>query len=321
MASGDPKAMKDLIKKFKKRRILVLGDLMLDKYIWGDVSRLSPEAPIPVVQVQKDTSCLGGAGNVSENLKDLGAYPLMVGVVGDDIEGEWIKKNAPDARGIFVDCSRPTTRKTRIIAHQQQIVRVDHEKLDPIPVSVAKKIIHFIQNEEYDGMIISDYNKGLLSKTLIKEAILASKKKKIPLFVDPKVNNFSQFTPATLLTPNHYEAEKIVHHSCDSDADVVKAGEKILSLISTTYLILKRGEKGMTVFERGKKARHIPTIAQQVYDITGAGDTVIAAAALTLLSGGNIYQAAILANAAAGVVVGKMGTASLSSEELHSVFS
>jgi D-beta-D-heptose 7-phosphate kinase/D-beta-D-heptose 1-phosphate adenosyltransferase len=318
MTSDDLNAIKDIISEFSKKRVLVLGDIMLDKYIWGDVSRISPEAPIPIVQVQKDTSSLGGAGNVCENLKSLGASPLLVGVVGDDFEGEWIKKYAPDSRGVFTDSSRPSTSKIRIIAHQQQIVRVDHESLDPVPESIEKKIVHFIQNEEYDGMILSDYNKGLLSKTLVEEAILASKKKDIPLFVDPKVINFSLFSPVTLITPNHHEAERIVYHPCESDSDVVKAGDKILSLISAKYLILKRGEKGMTVFEKGKMGEHIPTHAQQVYDITGAGDTVIAAASLALLSGGNIYQAAFLANAAAGIVVGKMGTASLSSEELLS---
>jgi rfaE bifunctional protein kinase chain/domain len=307
-----------IVQEFKRKRILVLGDLMLDKYIWGDVTRISPEAPVPVVEVNRDTSCLGGAGNVSYNLEKLGAFPILVGVIGEDSEGLWIKKNVSFNRGIFVDKVRPTTVKTRIIAHHQQVVRVDWEKRAPISSRMEKNIFNFIQKEKYDGILFSDYNKGTLTPLLVKNVLSFAKEKKIPAFVDPKVENFFLFSPVTLLTPNHFEAEKLVHHACRTDSQVAKAGEEILSRISATYIILKRGEQGMSVLEKGKKSFHIPTIAKEVYDVTGAGDTVIACATLALLAGASIHEAAVLSNTAAGIVVGKIGTATVTPSELLS---
>lgn len=316
MRDIDLKKMKKIIQNFAKKRILVIGDLMMDKYIWGDVSRISPEAPVPVVEVRKDTQCLGGAGNVSHNLDSLGASPLLVGVVGEDNEGEWIRENAGETQGIFVDKARPTIVKTRIIAHQQQVVRVDLEKKSPLSPKMEKKIVDLIHDESYEGILLSDYNKGTLTRSLMNKILPYIQRKKIPVFVDPKIENFFLFSPVTLITPNHHEAERIVHHVCLSDTEIEKAGEKILSRISSRYLILKRGEQGMTVFERGKKAYHIPTTAREVYDVTGAGDTVIAVASLALLSGASIQEAAQLSNTAAGIVVGKLGTATLTPEEL-----
>ena len=184
----------------------------------------------------------------------------------------------------------------------------------------VRSLIYFIRTEKYDGILISDYNKGLLTKTLMEKVLSFSKKKKIPVFVDPKVKNFHLFSPVTLVTPNHFEAEKIVHHECYTDTQVEKVCQKILTRISARYIILKRGEQGMTVFERGKKAIHIPTIAKEVFDVTGAGDTVNATAALALLSGASILEAAVLANTAAGIVVGKIGTATVTPEELINSF-
>lgn len=316
MMSAKPEKTRQIIQNFKSKRVLVLGDIMYDKYIWGNVARISPEAPVPVVEVVKDTSCLGGAGNVAQSLKSLGAFPLLVGVVGEDAEGRWIKENVPDGRGVFVDRLRPTTVKTRIIAHHQQVVRVDLEKKSPIPSRLEERMLEFVQKEKYDGILISDYNKGILAKSLVKKVLAFARKKKIPVYVDPKIENFFLFSPVTLITPNHHEAARIVHHDCLTDSQVENAGENILSRILTPYLIVKRGEQGMTVFEKGKKPHHIPTVAKEVYDITGAGDTVIATAALALLSGGSILEAAFLANIAAGIVVGKIGTATVTSAEL-----
>jgi rfaE bifunctional protein kinase chain/domain len=321
MTNIESKKMRQIIKNFKDKRVLVLGDLMLDKYIWGDVIRISPEAPVPVVEVKKDTSCLGGAGNTSHNLESLGAFPLLVGVVGNDSEGQWIKENVPDNRGIFTDDNRPTIVKTRIIAHQQQVVRVDLEKKTAISSMIEEQMFNFIQEEKYNGILISDYNKGTLTKSLVNKVLSFTQEKRIPVIVDPKFENFFLFSPVTLIAPNHFEAERIVQHECWTDSEVEKAGQKILSQISALYLILKRGEQGLTVFEKGKKPLHIPTGAREVYDVTGAGDTVIATAALALLSGGSIQEAAILANAAAGIVVGKIGTAAVTSEELLSSLS
>ena len=317
----NPEKARRLIRRFKNKRVLVLGDLMLDKYIWGDVSRISPEAPVPVVAVRKDTSCLGGAGNVAHNLESLGARPILVGVVGDDAEGRWIKHHLPESRGVFLDKKRPTTVKTRIIAHHQQVVRVDFEKKSPIPETIQQRIVKVLREEKYDGLLISDYNKGIVNPSLMGRVLEDARRQRIPVFVDPKVENFSLFSPITLITPNHVEAEKIVRHECRTDAQVERAGFEILSLISSLYLILKRGEQGMTIFEKGKPPIHIPTIAKEVFDVTGAGDTVIATVTLALLSGATIREAAMISNAAAGIVVGKIGTATASPEELLAALS
>jgi len=316
MTNVDIKRLTDIILNFSNKRVLVLGDLMLDKYLWGNVGRISPEAPVPVVEVHRDTSCLGGAGNVCHNLESLGAFPIPVGVVGDDQAGDWIKKSVSDSSGIFVDKKKPTTVKTRIIAHHQQVVRVDQEEKKSISREMEEKIFSFIQEDNFEGILISDYNKGLLTKSLMQKLLPYAQKKEISVFVDPKVDNFFSFSPVTLINPNHTEAEQIVHFACDSDAQVEKAGEKILSRIEAKYLILKRGERGLTIFEKGKKKIHIPTIAKEVFDVTGAGDTVIAAASLALLSDASILEAAMLANTAAGVVVGKIGTATVTPDEL-----
>jgi len=312
----DLKRIKTTVRHFQGKKVLVLGDLMLDKYLWGNVGRISQEAPVPVVDVKKDTSCLGGAGNVCHNLESLGAYPIPVGLVGEDTAGEWIKSNVKDNRGIISDTNRPTTVKTRIIAHHQQVVRVDQEEKRPVSRRVEEQIFGIVQEEDYEGILISDYNKGLLTKSLMRKVLPYAQKMKKPVFVDPKEENFFSFSPVTLINPNHYEAEKIVHHPCETDEQVERAGQKILSRITSKYLILKRGEQGLTIFEKGKKAFHIPTIAKEVYDVTGAGDTVIATSSLALLAGATIREAAMLANTAAGVVVGKIGTAALTADEL-----
>jgi len=306
-----------IIDAFAGKNLLVLGDLMLDRYLWGQVTRISPEAPVPVVAVTKETSCLGGAGNVSRNLQSLGASVVLVGVVGDDPAGEWIRKNAPLDRGILTFPQRPTTIKTRIIAHHQQVVRVDQENAMPLTKNLRRDILELILHEPCEGIVISDYNKGVVSRSLTQKVLETAGKRRIPVYVDPKVKNFANFSPVTLITPNHLEAEQIVHHPCRTDSEVEQAGLNILSRIKTRYLILKRGEQGMTVFEKGRRPIHIATLAQEVYDVTGAGDTVIAAAGLALCSGATIQQAALLANAAAGIVVGKLGTATLTSEELQ----
>jgi D-beta-D-heptose 7-phosphate kinase/D-beta-D-heptose 1-phosphate adenosyltransferase len=313
----DQKKIDRMIGKFRTKRVLVLGDLMLDRYIWGAVSRISPEAPVPVVEVRKDSLCLGGAGNVAQNLVSLGAQTVLTGVVGDDPEGRWIRDNASGSRGVFIDNSRPTTVKTRIIAHHQQVVRVDLEQKGSLPAGIEKKILAVIGDEEYDGLLVSDYNKGIVNPSLMTGALALAKRRRTPVFVDPKVPHFRLFSPVTLITPNHFEAEKIVGHGCQTVAEVESAGAKILALISSRYLIIKRGEQGMTVFERGKRPLHIPTVAREVFDVTGAGDTVIAAATLSLLSGATIAEAARIANAAAGIVVGKIGTAAVTPDELR----
>jgi D-beta-D-heptose 7-phosphate kinase/D-beta-D-heptose 1-phosphate adenosyltransferase len=321
MTAINRKRAERLILRFKTKRVLVLGDLMLDRYIWGQVSRISPEAPVPVVEVKKDSLCLGGAGNVAQNVRSLGARPLLAGVVGNDSEGRWIRDHASGKRGIFLDGSRPTTVKTRIIAHHQQVVRVDLEKKGELPAEMEAKIVDFLSSASFDGLLISDYNKGIVNPSLMAKVLPLARERRLPVFVDPKVSNFHLYSSVTLITPNHFEAEKIVGHECQTDSQIEKAGARIFSLISSRYLIIKRGEQGMTVFEKGRPPIHIPTVAREVFDVTGAGDTVIAAASLALLAGASIAEAASIANAAAGIVVGKIGTASVSPGELLAALS
>lgn len=313
----DRAALVRIVRRFAGKKVLVLGDLMLDRYIWGDVSRISPEAPVPVVEIRSDSLLLGGAGNVAHNLEGLGASPLLAGVVGDDAEGRWIKSRpAAGGRGIFIDRQRPTIVKTRIVAHHQQIARIDLERKGALREGLAASLARFVREAEYDGLLISDYNKGIVNPGLMAGVLATAGERRAPVFVDPKVENFRLFSPVTLIAPNHLEAEKVVGHPCRTDAEVVRAGAEIMALISCRYLIIKRGEQGMTVFQKGKEPIHIPTVAREVFDVTGAGDTVIAAAALALLAGGTIWQAATIANAAAGIVVGKIGTATATPEEL-----
>jgi rfaE bifunctional protein kinase chain/domain len=319
MIALDMSKLRLRIRSFQDRPVIILGDLMLDRYIWGRVSRISPEAPVPVVEVVSSTSSLGGAGNVAANVRALGGVPVLVGLVGNDVEGEWIRSSVVDARGILVDTRMPTTVKTRIIAHHQQIVRVDQEKKRTLPLDAEAKILDFIRRTPHQGLIVSDYNKGLISRSLMKRVLTLARRRKTPVFVDPKVENFKLFSPVTFIAPNHLETERIVHHACRTDEDVEKSGRRLLSLINSRYLIIKRGEQGMSIFETGKKPIHIPTVAREVFDVTGAGDTVLAVAALALLAGASIREAAILANAAAGIVVGKVGTATVTPAELLSV--
>jgi len=316
MVKINKKNLESIINKFKGRKVLILGDVMLDRYVWGTVERISPEAPVPVVHVSRDSLCLGGAGNVYHNLKSLGAFPILLATVGDDEWGKWIKKNLDYKKGLYTTNDRPTITKTRIIAHQQQVVRVDEEVNEPISQKTNKKIIECIQKEDYEGILISDYNKGMVNKYIMNDLLSIAQKRDVPVFVDPKIENISYFSPITLITPNHYEAEAIVNHPCDHNGEAERAGKEILSLITTKYIIIKRGQKGMTVLDENKQPIHIPTVAKEVYDVTGAGDTVIATASLALLSGASIQEAAFLANAAAGTVVGKMGTAVVTPEEL-----
>ena len=307
---------KVITNNFKKKKIVIVGDIMLDQYIIGKVSRISPEAPVPVLEITTENYCLGGAGNVALNLEALGANYLLVGVIGDDNSGRKILEKLKDKRGVFIDKGRPTIVKTRIIAHHQHVVRVDREKRIPIAPELEMKIINFLMNEKFDGLIISDYNKGTITESLLKNLLIYTSKNNIPVFVDPKVEHFNFYSPVTLITPNQLEVEGVLNRNIYGDEEVEKAGKEILTKINTKYLIITRGEKGMSVFIRDNKVIHIPTVAKEVYDVTGAGDTVIATASLCLLSGADILESAVLANFAAGIVVGKLGTATVNVQEL-----
>ncbi|MEK6285066.1 MAG: D-glycero-beta-D-manno-heptose-7-phosphate kinase [Acidobacteriota bacterium] len=311
---------------FDGKRIIVLGDVMLDEFIWGRVRRISPEAPVPVVEVDRQTLALGGAGNVVSNLVALGASPTPIGVVGDDADAERLRQAflelAVSTHRVVVDTTRPTTVKTRIIAHSQQVVRADRESRAPISEEVRDSVIEAFRSEidTADAVVVSDYGKGLLTPGLLSLALAATRERGLIVCLDPKMRSFVHYQPVTVITPNNQEAADASGVPIDDKHSLAEAGRKLLGSIDTRAVLITRGEEGMTLFTGGgtdgAEVTHIPTVAREVYDVTGAGDTVIATLALALASGASLEEAAMLANHAAGVVVGKVGTAAVTRDEL-----
>jgi D-beta-D-heptose 7-phosphate kinase/D-beta-D-heptose 1-phosphate adenosyltransferase len=295
---------------------------MLDEYIWGKASRISPEAPVPVVEVERESIRLGGAGNVVSNLVSLGASPFPIGVIGQDEASERlvaeIKKLGVAATGLVRDPSRPTTMKSRIIAHHQQVVRADRESRRPVSDEMAREILATLQRQldEADGIVISDYDKGTVTPFVLKHVLDASRGKGVPVFLDPKIRNFKHYTPVTLLKPNQREAEQVTGIEIVDDMSLVAAGQKIIRMIRCEHVLITRGEHGMALFSSDGGISHIPTVAQDVYDVTGAGDTVMAVLSLAFTSSATPLESAALANYAASIVVAKVGTATVSREEI-----
>jgi D-glycero-beta-D-manno-heptose-7-phosphate kinase len=315
-------ALIQAIQRFQNKRILVFGDMMLDRFIYGSVSRISPEAPVPVVEIKSETTCLGGAANVAANISSLGGIPVPLGVAGDDYEGNRLREKfralGSPVGGLIADTNRPTSVKTRIIAHHQQICRTDREDRAPLSMAIQLRIVEkFITIlPSVDAIIVSDYAKGLLSQPLLKRILPLAKAARKIVCVDPKAKDFSIYKPATIITPNVAEAERASGIIISSHRDLLRAGRKILQDSRIKHLLITRGEEGMALFEDHSSVTNIPTIAQEVFDVTGAGDTVISTLALSLIAELPILEAAILSNIAAGIVVGKLGTASASPEEL-----
>lgn len=313
---------KKLTGDFEGKRIVVLGDVMLDEFIWGRVRRISPEAPVPVVEVERQTLALGGAGNVVSNLVALGAIPLTLGIVGDDMDAERLRaafhKLGVSTDGLVVDAARPTTLKMRIIAHNQQVVRADRESRAVVSEDIEDRLVaHFLsQVEMADALVVSDYNKGLLTKRLLSRTLQAARERDLIVCVDPKMRSFACYQPVTVITPNNQEAAQAAGALIEDEQSLVEAGRKLLGSIDCRAVLVTRGEEGMTLFAEGGEVTHIPTVAREVYDVTGAGDTVIATLALALTANASLVEAAVLANHAAGAVVGKIGTATVSREEL-----
>lgn len=310
-----------IIRRFKGKRILVVGDVMLDLFVWGSVRRISPEAPVPVVEIKGESSHLGGAANVAFNIWSLTGSPLIVGVVGDDYAGKLIQqeiKKFNNQNGLVVDKQRITTVKTRIVAHHQQICRTDREDMSEISEPTNGLIIRSLNKlvNHVDAIIVSDYAKGVINKTVWSELLMATKKSGVALSVDPKVKNFPLYKEATVITPNQHEAEQVSETQITDESTLIQAGKKILAQAKCQHLLITRGEEGMTLFENSGGIAHIPTVAREVFDVTGAGDTVISALTLSLISGASITEAAVIANHAAGIVVGKLGTASVTPAEL-----
>jgi rfaE bifunctional protein kinase chain/domain len=310
------------------RRVVVFGDVMLDEFVWGDVTRISPEAPVPVVDIRRESVHLGGAANVLANLRALGLCASIVGVVGADRAAERVRAELRDACGagadenLITDVSRPTTLKTRIIAHSQLVVRADRERRAPVDGPTEERIVAALRGllKGADALVVSDYDKGAVTPGVLGEILPAAEAAGVPVLVDPKLRNFDAYRPATLVTPNHHEALRVTNSEDDTDAGVARAARLIRERLGCRSVLITRGERGMMLLEEGGEPTYVPTAAREVYDVTGAGDTVIATLAAGLAAGATLVEAAMLANHAAGLVVGKVGTATAAAAELLASF-
>ena len=311
----------EILETIRDRNVIVLGDVMLDEFVWGDVTRISPEAPVPVVDVRRESVHLGGAANVLANLVALGARGSVVGVIGNDAAGERLKTGLRDLGAqdqcLIVDETRPSTTKTRIIAHSQLVVRADRESRTQVNRTLEEKIVARLKSAlgEADAFVVSDYDKGVVTPAILRE-ILPLAYERVPVLIDPKLRNFNSYRPATLVTPNHLEALRMSDTDDHSDDGSHHAAKVIREKLGCDAVLITRGDRGMMLLEAGGDPVYVKTAAREVYDVTGAGDTVIAALAGALSTGATMLEAASLANRAAGIVVGKVGTATASAAEL-----
>jgi rfaE bifunctional protein kinase chain/domain len=323
-----PERAAELVARAGSRTVVVFGDVMLDEFVWGDVTRISPEAPVPVVDIRRESVHLGGAANVLANLRALGLRASVVGVVGAGRAGERVRAELRDAgadraeENLLTDVSRPTTLKTRIIAHSQLVVRADRERRAPVDGPVEERIVETLRRllKGADALVVSDYDKGAVTPGVLGEILPAAEAAGVPVLVDPKLRNFDAYRPATLVTPNHHEALRVTNTEDDTDAGVARAARLIRERLGCRSVLITRGERGMMLLEEGGEPTYVPTAAREVYDVTGAGDTVIATLAAGLAAGATLTEAAMLANPAAGVVVGKLGTATATAAELLASF-
>ena len=317
---------KVIIDSMRGRKVVVLGDVMLDEFVWGDVTRISPEAPVPVVDIRRESVHLGGAANVLANLVALGAEAVVVGVVGKDTAADRLRASlrevVPDQEDfLVVDEQRTSTIKTRIIAHNQLVVRADREMRTPVNGQTEKRIIEKLKAalDDADALVVSDYDKGVVTPRILAE-VLPLAYARVPVLIDPKIRNFSSYRPATLVTPNHHEALRMTNLESDTDEGLSEAATKIRSDLNCDAVLITRGDRGM-MLQTNECTVFVATAAREVYDVTGAGDTVIATLAAALATGAMPLEAAILANHAAGIVVGKVGTATATATELIESFS
>ena len=317
-----PRKLEGYLKRFRQAKVLVVGDVILDHYIWGHVHRVSPEAPVPVVHVQSESMSLGGAANVFKNLISLGGQADLCGVIGTDESGHVLLKQLrgyqKNRSGIVSDAHRPTTRKTRIIAHNQQIVRYDVEEPELLSSSTERKILRYVRSrlDKVTCLVISDYDKGVISPSLMTHLRALAAKHGVPIVVDPKVKHFEYYADVTVITPNHVEAYQAAGLTANSNHPIEEVGPLLRKRLNCKAVLVTRGERGMSLFEDNQGPWHIPAMARQVYDVTGAGDTVVCTLALAISAGATLREAAVLANRAAGVVVGMLGTASLTPRQL-----
>ncbi len=331
------KNLKEIVQRFDKAKILVLGDIILDEYIWGTVDRISPEAPVPVVWAKNRTFVPGGAANVAYNIRAFDGAVCLAGVVGGDKNAQSLfselKKRKIGLEGIFTVPERCTTVKTRIIAGHQQVVRLDWEHAESLPRQINRKILGFLRKNirSFDAVIIEDYGKGVINKELVSEAVSLVHAAGKYITVDPKEEHFQFYRGATSITPNSRELEnaiknlkikdttnefKLNEYRLFSDRDIDQAAEHIMKYLHLDSILVTLGENGMRLFEKNGRKTHIPTVAQEVFDVSGAGDTVISAFTLGICSGADKLEASHIANFAAGIVVGKVGTAVTTRKEL-----
>ncbi len=322
-----------LLTAARRSRILVVGDVMLDQFIWGSVSRISPEAPVPVVDFKSESFMPGGAANVARNLSALGAAPELFGVVGDDDSAlrmrELLREQHVGCGGLITHSSRPTSIKTRIVAHQQQVVRVDRESKTPLDNATTAQLLEAIEHrlKGADAVIVGDYGKGVVTQNLVDALKEICSKRGVWLSFDPKPVHHLNLTDLSLITPNRKEAFELSdlpddtrHANPLSDLNLIRTAERLLKDLSPALLLITLGEQGMLLCRQGQKLIHIPTVAQEVFDVSGAGDTVIASFTLAIAAGASPLEAAIVSNHAAGVVVGKVGTAIVTPKELVASF-
>lgn len=323
MKRTEAKRLSRFIDRFTDTRTLVVGDVMLDHYVWGSVSRISPEAPVPVVNVTKESLLLGAATNVVNNIHALGGKVGVCGVIGNDDAGRQLvhllRVQGIHTDGLVVEDGRPTTIKTRVIAHSQQVVRFDRETKNGIERETHRQIYEFVKQQVRDGLdaiVLSDYCKGVVTKELVRDIVKLARKNGVIVSVDPKVNHFGIYSGVTILTPNTKEASIGSKIDIEDDRSLLKAGALLLKRLKCSAVLITRGEHGMSLFERKGKITHIPTVAREVYDVTGAGDTVISTLTLAMAAGAGMVDAAKISNYAAGIVVGVVGTATVKPEEL-----
>ncbi len=316
------KRLIQLKNNFKEKRIAVIGDMMLDIYFWGDVNRISPEAPVPVLEVENEFYRFGGAANVALNISALTGIAEPIGIIGYDNYGtifnSLLSEQKITQRGIFVDESRPTTSKTRVIADSQHIVRIDKECKETVSKKIQKQIFDYVKNviKNLDGIILQDYNKGVFSSSLINQIIdLANKNKKL-VTVDPKFNNFFEYKNVTVFKPNRKEAEDILGIKIRTDDDIAFAGSTLLKKLNAKYILLTLGDGGVAVFEKDKPQKRMPTKARKVADVSGAGDTVISVLTIALAAGADIFEASYLANYAGGIVCEEVGIVPIEIDKL-----
>ena len=314
--------MNATLERFAGTQILIAGDVMLDEYVWGDVKRISQEAPVPVVEAKTRTYAPGGASNVATNVVSLSGRALLGGVVGEDESANQLKRllteASVDVSGLLPDSARPTTTKTRIIAHSQQVVRVDSEHRAPLSDALQTLLLEWMAAHltNVGACVVSDYSKGVFTPDFTQNFIQKARQAGKPVIVDPKGTDYQKYRGATVIKPNIHELALAIGRDANDEDSLHAAARRLLEIVEGSALLVTRGSEGMLLFQQGKDCIEIPPIPRNVYDSTGAGDTVVSALALALGSGADLETAARLANHAASIVVGKLGTASVTREEL-----